>query len=242
MTHKFPEILQKRYSWTKNHSADQCAIGTTIEFQSTNKIDSLSKINSLADKLHINISYIQSWDEFDGVTHMTIQTDQSIENSQFFTSLKEISSLKQIQIREDYNIAYGKRVIIMGGGAQVSQVATGAITEADRHNIRGETISVDTIARVGEIDLAKSIRAVGRLHRAAILVLAGALMGGEITKAVKELRHTYGIPVISLKMAGSVNKVSDLVISDPLQAGVMSVMLISHVGSFNLLDLKTFQY
>src|SRR5262245_4164845 len=31
---------------------------------------------------------------------------------------------------------YGKRIIIMGGGAQVGQVALGAITEADRHNIR----------------------------------------------------------------------------------------------------------
>src|SRR5579884_297736 len=40
---------------------------------------------------------------------------------------------------------YGKRIIIIGGGAQVGQVAIGAISEADRHNIRGEHISVDTI-------------------------------------------------------------------------------------------------
>src|SRR5215218_4751588 len=33
---------------------------------------------------------------------------------------------------------YGKRIIIIGGGAQVGQVAIGAISEADRHNIRGE--------------------------------------------------------------------------------------------------------
>ena len=45
---------------------------------------------------------------------------------------------------------YGKRIIIMGGGAQVGQVAIGAISEADRHNIRGEHISVDTIPLVGE--------------------------------------------------------------------------------------------
>ena len=30
---------------------------------------------------------------------------------------------------------YGKRLIIIGGGAQVGQVAIGAISEADRHNI-----------------------------------------------------------------------------------------------------------
>ena len=61
---------------------------------------------------------------------------------------------------------YGKRVIIMGGGAQVGQVAVGAISEADRHNIRGERISVDTIPLVGEEALAVAVRAVARLPRA----------------------------------------------------------------------------
>ena len=55
---------------------------------------------------------------------------------------------------------YGKRIIIMGGGAQVGQVAIGAISEADRHNIRGEHISVDTIPLVGEQALADAVRAV----------------------------------------------------------------------------------
>ena len=79
---------------------------------------------------------------------------------------------------------FGKRIIVIGGGAQVGQVALGAIAEADRHNIRGEKISVDTIPIVGEENLANAVRAVPRLPRAVALVLAGALMGGEITKAV----------------------------------------------------------
>ena len=54
---------------------------------------------------------------------------------------------------------YGKRVIIIGGGAQVGQVAIGAISEADRHNIRGERISVDTIPLVGEQAIADAVRA-----------------------------------------------------------------------------------
>ena len=53
----------------------------------------------------------------------------------------------------------------MGGGAQVGQVALGAIAEADRHNIRGERISVDTIPLVGEMELAAAVRAVVRLPR-----------------------------------------------------------------------------
>ena len=32
---------------------------------------------------------------------------------------------------------FGKRIIVVGGGAQVAQVALGAVSEADRHNLRG---------------------------------------------------------------------------------------------------------
>lgn len=128
---------------------------------------------------------------------------------------------------------YGKRIIVAGGGAQVGQVALGAISEADRHNIRGEKISVDTIPIVGEANIADAVRAVGRLPRAVALVLAGALMGGDITKAVQEVR-AKGILVISLNMAGSVPGAADLVVSDPVQAGVMAVMAVAKTARFDI--------
>ena len=61
---------------------------------------------------------------------------------------------------------FGKRVIVVGGGAQVAQVALGAVSEADRHNLRGERISVDTIPLVGEANIAAAVRAVADLPRA----------------------------------------------------------------------------
>src|SRR5205807_6732950 len=132
---------------------------------------------------------------------------------------------------------YGKRIIIVGGGAQVGQVAIGAISEADRHNIRGEHISVDTIPLVGEIALAEAVRAVARLPRARALVLAGSIMGGEIEKAVREVR-AQGWLVISLNMAGSVPEAADLVVTDPVQAGVMAVMAIADTAKFTIERLK----
>ena len=128
---------------------------------------------------------------------------------------------------------FGKRIIVVGGGAQVGQVALGAIAEADRHNIRGEKISVDTIPVVGEANLANAVRAVARLPRAVALVLAGALMGGDITKAVEEVR-ARGILVVSLNMAGSAPKAADLIVSDPVQAGVMTVMAIAKTARFDI--------
>src|SRR5262245_5261206 len=132
---------------------------------------------------------------------------------------------------------YGKRIIIMGGGAQVGQVAIGAVSEADRHNIRGEHISVDTIPLVGEHVLADAVRAVARLPRVKALVLAGALMGGDIETAVREVRQE-GMMVVSLNMAGSVPEAADLVVTDPVQAGVMTVMAVASTAKFTLERLK----
>ncbi len=132
---------------------------------------------------------------------------------------------------------YGKRIIVVGGGAQVGQVAIGAISEADRHNIRGEHISVDTIPLVGEQPLADAVRAVARLPRARALVLAGALMGGEIEQAVREVR-AQGLLVVSLNMAGSVPDAADIVVTDPVQAGVMAVMAVADTAKFNVARLK----
>jgi energy-converting hydrogenase B subunit Q len=128
---------------------------------------------------------------------------------------------------------FGSRLIVIGGGAQVAAVASGAVQEADRHNIRGERISVDTIPLVGEAEIAEAVRAVPRLPRARALVLAGSLMGGEIADAVREVR-AQGIPVISLKQVGSVTEAADLVVGDPLQAGVMAVMAIARTAAFDL--------
>jgi energy-converting hydrogenase B subunit Q len=147
--------------------------------------------------------------------------------------LKGLPIVRAVEIVNTFGRIYGKRVIIMGGGAQVGQVAIGAVSEADRHNIRGEHISVDTIPLVGEQKLADAVRAVSRLPRAAALVLAGSLMGGEIERAVREVR-AQGLVVISLNMAGSVPDAADLVVSDPVQAGVMAVMIVAETAKFSL--------
>jgi len=158
----------------------------------------------------------------------------------FKSLLAEMEALpivRQVEQTSTMQRIFGKRIIIMGGGAQVGQVAIGAISEADRHNIRGEHISVDTIPLVGEMPLAEAVRAVARLPRAKALVLAGSLMGGEIEKAVREVRE-LGLLVVSLNMAGSVPEAADLVVTDPVQAGVMTVMAVADTAKFNIARLK----
>ncbi|MBI1354013.1 MAG: hypothetical protein GC160_06680 [Acidobacteria bacterium] len=151
--------------------------------------------------------------------------------------LRALDNVRGVDESRALKQVFGKRLIIIGGGAQVGQVAIGAVSEADRHNLRGERISVDTIPLVGEAALAEAVRATARLPRVRALVLAGALMGGDIENAVREVRER-GLVVISLNMAGSAPEAADLVVTDPVQAGVMAVMAISDNAKFNIARLS----
>ena len=153
---------------------------------------------------------------------------------QVLADLAQVPGVTMVVETPSFAKIYGKRIIVMGGGAQVGLVAMGAVSEADRHNIRGERISVDTIPLVGEQELAAAVRSVVRLPRVKILVLAGSLMGGDIADAVEEVRK-QGLYVISLNMAGSVPDAADLVVTDPVQAGVMAVMAVADTARFDLM-------
>jgi energy-converting hydrogenase B subunit Q len=148
-------------------------------------------------------------------------------------ALDGLEDVRAIHRTQALGTIFGKRIIVVGGGAQVAQVALGAVSEADRHNLRGERISVDTIPLVGEPAIAAAVRAVADLPRARLLVLAGSIMGGDISVAAEELR-AVGIPIIALNMVGSITDHVDLVVSDPVQAGTMAVMAVADTATFDL--------
>lgn len=170
-------------------------------------------------------------------TRIYFEIDLPGEAAALQSSLEALPIVRGVEAVNTMQTIYGKRIIIVGGGAQVGQVAIGAISEADRHNIRGEHISVDTIPLVGERPLAEAVRACARLPRAKAVVLAGSIMGGEIEGAVREVR-AQGLLVVSLNMAGSVPAAADLVVTDPVQAGVMTVMAVADTAKFTVERLK----
>ena len=183
---------------------------------------------------HVNITYVELH-AGDGISEIYFElTLADVGLDRIVEDLRQVPGVRRVEETPSFAKIYGKRIIVMGGGAQVGLVAMGAISEADRHNIRGEHISVDTIPLVGEQALAAAVRAVVRLPRVKLLVLAGALMGGEITTAVEEVRQN-GLLVISLNMAGTVPDAADLVVTDPVQAGVMAVMAVAGTAQFDLM-------
>jgi energy-converting hydrogenase B subunit Q len=219
------------------------AVLTTVSNQ-PGMLFGLTKV--LAER-RANITYVDIIHHPDRDQHPDRDADVYLEFSvdaeidPIIAELGRVSGVSHVELTPSFNKIYGKRIIIMGGGAQVGQVALGAITEADRHNIRGERISIDTIPLVGEDALASAVRAVVRLPRVRLLVLAGSLMGGDIASAVEEVRQK-GLIVISLNMAGSVPEMADLVVSDPVQAGVMAVMAIADTAKFDIVRQQKRRY
>ncbi len=193
----------------------------------------LYRITEAIFKLGANISYVAGGARREALAELQLEVSGAPDQQRLIADLEAVPGVTRVGVVPTFQATYGKRVIVIGGGAQVGMVAQGAISEADRHNIRGERISVDTIPLVGEEQLADAVRAVARLHRARALVLAGALMGGEITTAVREIREA-GIIVLCTSMAGSVPEAADVVVSDPVEAGVMAVMLIADTAKFSI--------
>ena len=193
----------------------------------------LHRITEVILRHGANISYVAGGARRETVADLQLEVSGAEDERALIADVEAVAGVMHVDVVPTFQTIYGKRVIVIGGGAQVGMVAQGAISEADRHNIRGERISVDTIPLVGEEQLADAVRAVARLHRARVLVLAGALMGGEISQAVREIREA-GILVLCTNMAGSVPDAADVVVSDPVEAGVMAVMLVADTARFSI--------
>lgn len=206
----------------------------TLTIKSYEKKGVLDNITDVISNHGANISYVHLFVEKNNMGSINLELEHVEDIDELVSDLKDIKAIKSVELHGSQLDIYGKRIIIVGGGAQVSQVAMGAITEADRHNIRGERISIDTIPLVGEKALAEAIEAISRLPRVSALVLAGSLMGGQITEAVKNVKKESNLVVISLNMPGSVTQYADLIITDPIQAGVLAVMSVADTAVFNI--------
>lgn len=194
----------------------------------------LDEITDILSSHRANISYVHLYVKND-VGTLNLELGNVEQLDELIEDLESKDFILDIEVHGSLNDIFGKRILIFGGGAQVSQVAVGAITEADRHNIRGERISVDTIPLIGEEDIAEAVEAVNRLPRVGALVLAGSLMGGKITEAVRCLKEEHeDLIVITLNMPGSVTKEADLIVTDPVQAGVMAVMAVASTAVFDV--------
>jgi energy-converting hydrogenase B subunit Q len=211
------------------------AATAAIRFDVVDRAESISAVTTRVSDIGGRIRALATVRQMEGDPQLAeIELEvEGVAQDDLVAAIAELPDVRSIHPTRALGSVFGKRVIVVGGGAQVAQVALGAVSEADRHNLRGERISVDTIPLVGEAHIAAAVRAVADLPRARLLVLAGSIMGGDISTAADELR-AVGIPIIALNMVGSITDHVDLVVSDPVQAGTMAVMAVAETATFDL--------
>ena len=62
-------------------------------------------------------------------------------------------------------------------------------------------------------------------------------MGLKAREELAKIKKEKGVIVISLNMPGSVTEYADLIITDPVQAGVLAVMAIADTAVFDIKKL-----
>ena len=82
-----------------------------------------------------NITYVDIIQHPDKDAEIYLEFSVERSGDPVIDELRQVPGVKRLELTPSFTKIYGKRIVIMGGGAQVGQVAIGAISEADRHNI-----------------------------------------------------------------------------------------------------------
>lgn len=193
-------------------------------------------LNGIADKLYeknYNILYTHLFlENNNGQIYMELGGVSDIDGLIDYVSL--IPSVISVEFHKTLDEVFGKRVLVIGDGEIMAQAVQGGVMEAEKHNMRGERISVDGMVIGGGTEIKEAIFALTKLPRINALVLSGTMMGGKITEEISKLKkRDKDIIIVALQMPGDVDSETDLVMNDPRQAGAMAVKLISDINSYN---------
>ena len=188
----------------------------------------------LADH-HANITYVDIHDAGEPVADIYFEfTAEQPSIEPILTDMRQVNGVRLVEETPNFARIYGKRIIVMGGGAQVGLRGDGRDhrgrspqhprrADLDRHHSAGRRAGTggcrarDGAAAAREDAGARRIDHGRRDHR-----------GGERGAELRPARHL-------VEQAGSVPDAADLVVSDPVQAGVMAVMAVADTAKFDLM-------
>ena len=209
-----------------------------IEITTKNKVHILEKLLGHISKKGYGLVYTQFRVESENTAFLYVELENVVDIDCLISELRGFSGVMEVVKFFPTDEIWGKRIIIIGTGIQVSQVVLGAITEADRHNIRGERISIDTLPLTGEKNIIEALEAIGYLPRVSCIVLAESEIEDSIIGVIDEIKNNYNIKIVGLNGNDSLINHLDLVVTDPVQAGVMAVMAISETSNLDISRIK----
>ena len=102
-----------------------------ITIKTKEKKGVLVQITDIISSFDINISFVNLFIDKKDIAFVNLELEDVNNITSLIEKLNTLDSVLSVNIHRSANDIFGKRILIYGGGAQVSQVALGAITEAD---------------------------------------------------------------------------------------------------------------
>ena len=101
-------------------------VNVALTITTKEEVGVLDEITKVISAFGFNISYANLYVGIDtGVLNIELENVENLD--EFIEELYKIDFVLEIEKHSTLKDIFGKRIIIIGGGAQVSQVATGAI-------------------------------------------------------------------------------------------------------------------
>ncbi len=118
---------------------DHDTIGIVVE--ATGSTGVLHQLTGVIARHQGDISSVEMLDSQPEETRTYFEVVLPGSAGELLDDLRALPIVRGVEMVKTLRAIYGKRIIIMGGGAQVGQVAIGAVSEADRRQYPWRTLS-----------------------------------------------------------------------------------------------------
>src|SRR2546430_3210739 len=110
------------------------AIGLLVECRDEPGV--LHRITEVILRHNANIGYVAGGARGGPVAEIQLEVSGAFELDRLTSELEAVPGVTKVTAVPTFQAIYGKRVIVIGGGAQGGVVAAGPLSQADRHHIR----------------------------------------------------------------------------------------------------------
>src|SRR5256885_9879707 len=133
------------------------AIGLLVECRDEPGV--LHRITEVILRHNANIGYVAGGARGGPVAEIQLEVSGAFDLDRLTSDLEAVPGVTKVTAVPTFQAIYGKRVIVIGGGAQVGMGGQGAVSQGDPPNNRGGRNSGDTNPLAGGEQLCDAVRA-----------------------------------------------------------------------------------
>src|SRR2546429_1031366 len=138
------------------------AIGLLVECRDEPGV--LHRITEVILRHNANIGYVAGGARGGPLAEIQLEVSGAFDLDRLTSELEAVPGVTKVTAVPTFQAIYGKRVIVIGGGAQSGMVGPSAVSQSARPTTPGVGISVGNIPPPGVRQTGHPARGLGRLH------------------------------------------------------------------------------